>query len=88
MQPELHGSLFDSWMLQHFPGRTLEEIDQIDILRFMRAMEARALESTERLAANINSKKVKATDIDKADLERILNNDSLWEDYVEGKWLM
>ncbi len=87
MQPELHGSLFDSWMLQHFPGRTLEEIDQIDILRFMRAMDARALESTERLAANINSKKAKATEVPAADLERIFENDSLWEGYVEGKWL-
>lgn len=87
MQPELHGSLFDSWMLQHFPGRTLEEIDEIDILRFMRAMEARALESSERLAASISTKKMKATDIEKSDLERVLENNVLWEEYVEGKWL-
>lgn len=85
MQPELHGSLFDSWMLQHFPGRTLEELDNIDILRFMRAMEARALESTERLSTKIAENKTKATEIEPEDMKKILENNELWESYKLGR---
>lgn len=81
MPPELHSSLFDSWMLSNFPGRTLEELDGIDILRFMRAIEARSIESTERLNADILSKKVKPTDVDSDSWKRILEHNEMWEDY-------
>lgn len=81
MPPELHNSLFDSWMLSNFPGRTLEELDSIDILRFMRAIEARSIESTERLNADILSKKIKPTDVDSDSWKRILEHNQMWEDY-------
>lgn len=81
MQPELHGSLFDSWMLSNFPGRTLEELDSMDILRFMRAIEARSIESTERLNADILSKKIKPTEVDSSIWKRILEHNEMWEDY-------
>ena len=72
MQPELHGSLFDSWMLTNFPGRTLEELDSMDVLRFMRAVEARSIESTERLNADILKQKIKPTDVGKESWDSIL----------------
>jgi hypothetical protein len=81
VRPVLHGSLFDSWMLANFPGRTLEELDSIDILRFMRAMDARALEATERLEADILSTKIKSTDVPGEEYDKILANDVLWQDY-------
>ena len=84
MQPELHGSLFDSWMLSNFPGRTLEELDGMDVLRFMRAMEARAIESTERLNADILKQKIKPTDVQKENWDRILENNKVWDDYKRG----
>ncbi len=84
MQPELHGSLFDSWMLTNFPGRTLEELDSMDVLRFMRAVEARSIESTERLNADILKQKIKPTDVGKESWDSILANNKLWDEY-QGK---
>ena len=81
VQPELNGSLFDSWMLSNFPGRTLEELDGMDILRFMRAIEARSIESTERLNTDILSKKIKPTEVEDSVWKRILENNEMWEDY-------
>lgn len=81
MQPDLHGSIFDSWMLTNFPGRTLEELDGMDILRFMRAMEARSLESTERLNTKILKKEIKPSEVSKENWDRILENNQMWEDF-------
>lgn len=83
MRPDLHSALFDSWLMSNFPGRTLEELDHMDILRYMRALDARAIESTERLKANILSSKVKAVDVPKEDYEAIDVNDKLWDLYQE-----
>ena len=38
----------DWWLLQAFPGRTLEELDDIDWLRFMRAQDVGRLVSNEQ----------------------------------------
>lgn len=81
MAPELHNSLFDSWLLSNFPGRTLEELDSMNILRYMRAMDARGIESSERIYTNIMKNKIKSTDVPKEDYERVLENDKLWEEY-------
>lgn len=36
-------------MLQHFPGRFLDEMADMDIFRFLRALEARGIETIERV---------------------------------------
>jgi hypothetical protein len=38
----------DFVLLDRFPGRTLEELDQMDITRYFRAQEAKALLPIER----------------------------------------
>lgn len=85
MAPELHGSLFDSWLLSNFPGRTLEELDNMNVLRYMRAMDARGLESVERLRADILESKKKSTDVPKEEYEAIEVNDKLWEEYQQAQ---
>lgn len=67
-------SLLDSWMLQHFPGRFLDEIDeQMDVFRFLRALDARSVESIEKLRtdyANDSDHKIKLTDAQMAQMDR------------------
>lgn len=41
----------DWWLLQQFPGRTLEELDDIDWLRLMRAQDVGRLISNEQRLA-------------------------------------
>ena len=37
-------ALIDAWLLQRFPGRTLDELDTMDWGRYSRALEAAQLE--------------------------------------------
>ena len=39
--------LFDAWLIKKFPGKTLEELDQIDYGRLMQALEAEWIEHVE-----------------------------------------
>jgi hypothetical protein len=39
--------LVDAWLLRKFPGRTLDELDNMDWLRLMRALEADRIEQAE-----------------------------------------
>jgi hypothetical protein len=46
----------DWWLLQRFPGRTLEELDAVDWLRLQRAMEVdRIVEAEQRRLAYIEA---------------------------------
>ena len=46
----------DWWLLQQFPGRTLEELDTLDWVRLQRAMEVdRIVESERRRQAYIRA---------------------------------
>lgn len=48
--PALSDAMLDSWLLQHFPGRFLDEISaDMDVFRFLRALEARGIETVERI---------------------------------------
>lgn len=40
--------LVDSWLLQLFPGRTLDELDMMDWGRLWRALSARQVEHVEK----------------------------------------
>ena len=62
--PSAPDSLLDSWLLQHFPGRFLDEIyEQMDVFRFLRALKARNIENIESLRKRFRDKKIKAEDI-------------------------
>jgi hypothetical protein len=43
--------IFDSILLDRFPGRTLEELDQMDVGRYMRALQAKQMIGPERKRA-------------------------------------
>lgn len=76
-------ALFDSYMLQNFPGKTLEEIDQIDILRFFRAMDARSVENIETQRRSQIKGKVKASEISKEIIEKFTVHDKMFKEFEE-----
>jgi hypothetical protein len=39
--------LFDAWLMKKFPGKTLEELDQIDYGRLMQAIDADWIDQVE-----------------------------------------
>lgn len=41
--------VWDAWLLSRFPGRTLEELDQIDVLRLLRAVRVQEIDRVEVL---------------------------------------
>lgn len=79
MVPEIHDALFDSWMLKNFPGRTLDELDNMDIMRYLRAMEARQLESIKETRSEIKKKggRIKSSDLSSSQWEEIKTFDKL-----------
>lgn len=74
-------ALFDSYLLQHFPGRTLEEIEKMDVLRWMRALDARNLESVEEIRKDQIKGKKKAGDIPTKILKQFIEHDELFEEF-------
>ncbi|MCB0147505.1 MAG: hypothetical protein KDE01_07615 [Caldilineaceae bacterium] len=40
---------WDAWLLSRFPGRTLEELEHVDILRLLRARRVQMIEQVEEL---------------------------------------
>ncbi len=47
----LPSALVDHWLLREFPGRTLEELDQVDFGRLWRAISCRAVLRAEDVRA-------------------------------------
>ena len=41
--------MLDAWLLEKFPGKTLEELDCMDFARYWRAMEVQNIQAIERL---------------------------------------
>lgn len=81
-------ALFDNYLLQHFPGKTLEELDNMDVLRWMRAMDARNIDSVEEIRKEQIKGKKKASDIPDKVLKQFLQHDELFgefENYLNGK---
>lgn len=66
----------DWWLLQRFPGRTLEELDNVDWLRLQRAMEVdRIVESEQRRNAYVDAGG--KTEVSKEDLRMWGYHDAL-----------
>lgn len=68
--------------MRRFPGRTLDELDEMDVGRFMRAIRAERMESLEerRKAYLKDSKKTKLTDAEWDEIayhERLLDGAGL-----------
>lgn len=43
------GHVWDAWLLNRFPGRTLEELDGVDVLRLLRAVRVSEIDRVEAL---------------------------------------
>ena len=71
-------ALLDSWLLQHFSGRFLDEIDtQMDVFRFLRAVQARSIERIEQVRKDQIKGKIKAADTSGDEWKQIKRHDLL-----------
>ena len=71
--------------MQQFPGRTLDEIDEMDLLRYLRAMEARNIDTLEETAHQVQTGKKKGSDVSKEEWEQIRDNQKIWESFLDSK---
>lgn len=74
----------DAWLLDTFPGRTLEELDGMDWIRFMRAQEARNVMAVESVRLDVIRKRTKPENLLHATLEAIESNEKLMELWQES----
>jgi len=72
-------------MLKRFPGRTLEEIDEMDWARYTRAMEAAQILDLEEKKVASAKGLIKPSAISAADWERIGKLEDLMEEYENGQ---
>jgi hypothetical protein len=83
--PTLSDSLLDSWLLQHFTGRFLDEIDtEMDIFRFLRALQARGIEQTEKTRREHIKGKIKPDAISSEEWKQIKAHDAKIESLLDG----
>lgn len=74
-------ALVDSWLLERFPGKTLEELDNIDWPRFMRAMEAQEICDIESKKTALTKGLIKGSAVTRRDLSRMKRNDEIYRGY-------
>lgn len=77
-------ALFDSYMLNNFPGRTLDELDEMDALRFFRAMAARSIQTVEDLRVDQQTGVKKGKDIPNHVYKRFLEHDRIFKQFEES----
>jgi hypothetical protein len=68
-----------------FQGRTLDEIDEMDLLRYLRAMEARKIDTLEETAHQVQTGKKKGSDVSKEEWEEIREHQKIWETFLDSK---
>lgn len=73
----LDESAIDAYLLTQFPGRTLEELDGMDWVRYNRALHARSILESEEYVKSYKAGKIKAKDISPQRWERIRKNDEI-----------
>lgn len=72
--------VWDAWLLRQFPGRTLEELDGVDVLRLLRATRVQQIDQVEalrKLALDDDG----AKRLERADWVAIRRHDRLMERY-------
>jgi hypothetical protein len=70
-------SLLDEILLNLFPGRTLEELDEIDLNRLYRAKSAARMQAVEVRRKRFLAGKLKGSDLDADDWQLIVQMDEL-----------
>lgn len=56
--------MIDSWLLEMFPGRTLEELDTMDWYRLQRALQAKHVRYIEEQRRQLVTGKIKGDKLD------------------------
>ncbi len=69
----------DWWLMQKFPGRTLEELDGIDWLRLQRAQEVGRIVSLEEKHALFLERKLTADKFTSAEWRQVQQHNVLYE---------
>ena len=69
-------------LLRKFPGRTLDELDRMDWMRYQRAMEAQRILDIEGKRAAFTSGDLESLSTDEWAV--VLENDRLLEEYTNG----
>ena len=69
-------------LLRKFPGRTLDELDRMDWMRYQRAMEAQRILDIEAKRSAFTSGDLESLSTDEWAV--VLENDRLLEEYTNG----
>lgn len=75
-----NGAYLDYWLLQRFPGRTLEELDAIDWPRLQRAVELERIVTVEQRRKQWVDGHLKEDSITPDEWRQIRQHDDLLED--------
>ncbi len=70
---------WDAWAMSQFPGRTLDELKDIDVLRVLRAQQVQRIERIEQLR-QIGSAGKSLNSLSPADWRAIARHDKLVND--------
>lgn len=73
-------AVLDGILLDRFPGRTLEELDQMDVGRWMRSLQAKTMLATERKRGAWLGAVLKTEDLTREEWEAIAEHDRLVSD--------
>lgn len=68
--------VWDAWLLARFPGRTLEELDNVDVLRLLRAVRVSEIDRIEAMR-KLALEKDGTGRLDRADWVAIRRHDRL-----------
>lgn len=74
-----NAALVDWWLMQKFPGRTLEELDGIDWLRLQRAIQVGDVVATEERFRLYHAKQVEH--LTPAEMLRVKRHDRLLDEF-------
>ncbi len=70
--------MVDSWLLEMFPGRTLEELDSMDWYRLQRALQVRHIRHVEEMRRQLRSGAIKGDKLDQTIALEIKAHDELY----------
>lgn len=73
--------MIDSWLLEMFPGRTLEELDNMDWYRLQRALQSKHVRHVEEMRRQVKTGKVKGDKLDQSIALEIKAHDELYARY-------
>jgi len=71
----------DFWLMQKFPGRTLEELDRIDWLRLQRALEVGRIVELEAKNTLVTEGKLPAESLTAREWAQIQRHNALFDEW-------